>query len=196
MSAGQRRHGDGSRRLVERPRLRSKSAARWMCGTTLLIGEHNESPWTRNRLWQPHTLWPRSQRLVRVPPFSSVRKGTHAHRAIGTVYVLALVLVNVAALSLHRENTFGVFHGLAVVSLVTIAVGISPFLLGKRSPAGHRYPRVLHDVVIRWGGCGRLRTTSRRCWSGRWRLGCPPLAIRNGVVHQRRRHLRESPVSP
>jgi uncharacterized membrane protein len=28
-------------------------------------------------------------------------KGTHAHRVVGAVYVVALVLVNVAALSLH-----------------------------------------------------------------------------------------------
>jgi uncharacterized membrane protein len=63
-----------------------------------------------------------------------VPKGTHAHRVIGTIYVVALVLVNVAALSLHRENAFGVFHWLAVASLVTIAVGLSPMLLGKRSP--------------------------------------------------------------
>jgi uncharacterized membrane protein len=53
-------------------------------------------------------------------------KGTHTHRVIGTVYVLALVLVNVAALSLHRESAFGVFHALAVVSLATLAVGLSP----------------------------------------------------------------------
>jgi uncharacterized membrane protein len=65
---------------------------------------------------------------------SPVAAGTHTHRVIGTVYVLALVLVDVAALSLHRENTFGVFHALAVVSLVTIAVGPSALLLGKRSP--------------------------------------------------------------
>ena len=61
-------------------------------------------------------------------------KGTQIHRVIGTVYVLALVVVNVAALSLHREDTFGVFHALGVVSLVTIAVGLSPLLVGKRSP--------------------------------------------------------------
>ena len=58
-------------------------------------------------------------------------KGTHTHRAIGTAYVLALVLVNVAALSLHRQNVFGVFHVLAVASLATIAVGLSPLLLGR-----------------------------------------------------------------
>ena len=34
-----------------------------------------------------------------------LRKGTHTHRVIGTVHVLALVVVNVAALSLHREDT-------------------------------------------------------------------------------------------
>ena len=56
-------------------------------------------------------------------------KGTHTHRAIGTAYVVALVLVNVAALSLHRENVFGASHALAVASLVTIAVGLSPLLL-------------------------------------------------------------------
>lgn len=61
-------------------------------------------------------------------------KGTRTHRRIGTVYVVALVLVNVAALSLHRESTFGVFHGLAIASLVTIAVGFVPLLLGKWSP--------------------------------------------------------------
>jgi uncharacterized membrane protein len=61
-------------------------------------------------------------------------KGTHRHRMLGTVYALALVLVNVAALSLHRENTFGVFHALAVVSLLTIAVGLAYLLLGRSSP--------------------------------------------------------------
>jgi uncharacterized membrane protein len=88
-----------------------------------------------------------------------VPKGTHAHRMIGTVYVVALVLVNVAALSLHRENTFGVFHALAVASLVTMAVGLSPLLIGKRLPPGHREPRVLHDVVVRRSGRGRVRPT-------------------------------------
>ena len=60
-------------------------------------------------------------------------EGTRLHRMIGVVYAVALVLVDVAALSLHRENTFGVFHVLAVVSLVTITVGLLPLLLGKRS---------------------------------------------------------------
>ena len=86
-------------------------------------------------------------------------KGTHTHRVIGTVYVLALALVNVAALSLHRENAFGVFHALAVVSLVTIAVGLSPLLRGKRSPmviATHAYCMTWSYAGLVAAGCGQL----------------------------------------
>jgi uncharacterized membrane protein len=86
-------------------------------------------------------------------------KGTHTHRVIGAVYVLALLLVNVAALSLHRESTFGVFHVLAVASLITLAVGLSPLLLGKRS----RVAITTHAYCMTWSyaglvaaGCGQL----------------------------------------
>ncbi len=86
-------------------------------------------------------------------------KGTRTHRRFGTVYVLALVLVNVAALSLHREATFGVFHGLAVASLVTIAVGLVPLLLGKWSPpviATHAYCMTWSYAGLVAAGCGQL----------------------------------------
>ena len=86
-------------------------------------------------------------------------KGTHTHRVMGTVYVLALVLVNVAALSLHRESTFGVFHVLAVVSLLTIAAGLAPLLLGKRSPvviANHAYCMSWSYAGLVAAGCGQL----------------------------------------
>ncbi len=77
-------------------------------------------------------------------------KGTNSHRVIGIVYVLVLVVVNVAALSLHRENTFGVFHILAVVSLITIAVGLSPLLLGRRSEV----IIVTHAYCMTWSYAG------------------------------------------
>ena len=86
-------------------------------------------------------------------------KGTHSHRVTGTVYVLALVLVDVAALSLHREDTFGVFHALAVISLVTIGVGLSPLLVGKRSPpviANHAYCMAWSYAGLVAAGCGQL----------------------------------------
>jgi uncharacterized membrane protein len=86
-------------------------------------------------------------------------KGTHTHRVTGTVYVLALVLVNLAALSLHRESTFGVFHALAVVSLVTIAVGLGPLLVGKRSSiviVNHAYCMTWSYAGLVAAGCGQL----------------------------------------
>jgi uncharacterized membrane protein len=86
-------------------------------------------------------------------------KGTHTHRVIGTAYVLVLVLVNAAALSLHRENAFGVFHALAVASVATIAVGISPLLLGRRSPsviATHAFCMTWSYVGLAAAGCGQL----------------------------------------
>jgi uncharacterized membrane protein len=89
-------------------------------------------------------------------------KGTPTHRVIATIYVLALVLVNVAALSLHRENTFGVFHALAVASLVTIAVGLAPLLVGKRSPqaiATHAYCMTWSYAGVVAAGSGQLAVT-------------------------------------
>ena len=86
-------------------------------------------------------------------------KGSPTHRRIGAVYVLALVLVNVAALSLHRESTFGVFHALAVASLVTIALGLSPLLLGKSSPpviVNHAYCMTWSYAGLVAAGCGQL----------------------------------------
>jgi uncharacterized membrane protein len=86
-------------------------------------------------------------------------KGTRTHRRIGTVYALALVLVNVAALSLHREATFGVFHALAVASLIMIAIGLSPMLRGNRSEpviATHAFCMTWSYAGLVAAGCGQL----------------------------------------
>jgi uncharacterized membrane protein len=106
-------------------------------------------------------------------------KGTHTHRVIGTTYVIALVIVNVAALSLHQENVFGVFHALAVVSLITTAVGLTPLLLGKRSPAAiatHAYCMTWSYAGLVAAGCGQL-TVAVGQDAGAWLV---PVAI--GVV--------------
>jgi uncharacterized membrane protein len=63
------------------------------------------------------------------------RKGTASHRRIGAGYAVALLLVNVAALFVHRNATFGVFHWLALLSLVTLALGLLPMLAGRRTRA-------------------------------------------------------------
>ena len=92
-------------------------------------------------------------------------KGTHTHRIVGAVYALALVVVNVAALSLHRESTFGVFHVLAVASLATIGVGLLPLLFGKRSPiavATHAYCMTWSYAGLVAAGCGQLAVAVSR----------------------------------
>ena len=86
-------------------------------------------------------------------------KGTHAHRVIGAVYVVALVVVDMAALSLHREDAFGMFHWLAIASLVTVGVGLSSMILGRRSPpviATHAYCMAWSYAGLVAAGCGQL----------------------------------------
>ena len=92
-------------------------------------------------------------------PFIFRLSGNIGPRWYGFAYVLAFVLVNVAALSLHRESSFGVFHALAVASLVTIGVGISPLLLGRRSPrviATHAFCMTWSYAGLVAAGCGQL----------------------------------------
>jgi hypothetical protein len=67
--------------------------------------------------------------------------------------------VDVAALSLHRESTFGVFHALALASLMTIAAGLFPFQLGKWSlpvTATHAYCMTWSYAGLVASGCRQL----------------------------------------
>ncbi|MEO8107652.1 MAG: DUF2306 domain-containing protein [Actinomycetes bacterium] len=90
-------------------------------------------------------------------------KGTSRHRALGTGYVVALVALNVAALLVHREATFGVFHVLAVVSLLTVMAGFVPMKIRAKSP-----PRIArHGYFMAWSyaglvaaGCGQLAASA------------------------------------
>lgn len=82
----------------------------------------------------------------------AVPKGTTRHRLMGAGYAVLLLTVNIAALSLHREDSFSVFHVLALISLATLAVGIVPFLLGRRSPRVH----VTHAYCMTWSYAGLL----------------------------------------
>src|SRR5262249_46767524 len=53
------------------------------------------------------------------------RKGTETHRMIGMGYALAMLVVNVTALSLYGlTGRFGPFHVLALVSLATVMRGV------------------------------------------------------------------------
>ncbi len=91
------------------------------------------------------------------------RKGTQSHRLVGGAYVVTLVLVDITALLVHHEATFGVFHVLAIVSLITVAVGVVPLLLGRRSPevfAMHAYCMVWTYAGLVAAGCGQLAASA------------------------------------
>lgn len=59
-------------------------------------------------------------------------KGTVTHKRIGYFYVFAMVGVNVTALMIYRLfGSFGIFHYMAIISLLTIIAGMLPVLLKK-----------------------------------------------------------------
>src|SRR5262245_16186831 len=63
----------------------------------------------------------------------TTRKGTSEHRLVGMGFVLAMVTVNVTALGLYRlTGTFGPFHALALMSLMSLLLGVVPAL--RRQP--------------------------------------------------------------
>ena len=53
------------------------------------------------------------------------RKGTNAHRALGSAFVVAMVATNLTALGIYRlTGHFGPFHLLALISLAMLARGV------------------------------------------------------------------------
>jgi uncharacterized membrane protein len=105
-------------------------------------------------------------------------KGTPSHRVIGGVYAGVLLLVNVAALSVHRDATFGVFHWLALVSLVTLVVGLAPLLLGRRSG-----PAVAtHAYCMTWSYAGLVAAGTGQLAASRGTGGSVSVPATIGVV--------------
>jgi len=79
------------------------------------------------------------------------RKGTPRHRRHGRLFVLAMVAVNGAALTIYREGTPSVFHALALVSLATLSAG---FWAIRRKPG---LPgQVAHGTLMSWALAGLL----------------------------------------
>lgn len=82
----------------------------------------------------------------------AIPKGTSRHRRWGAIYVGLVVLLDTAALSLHRESTFGPFHVLAIVSLATILGAVAPMLVMRRTPA----ILATHAFMMSWSYAGLL----------------------------------------
>jgi uncharacterized membrane protein len=101
------------------------------------------------------------------------RKGTNAHRAIGSAYVAAMIAANLTAFGIYRlTGQFGPFHALALVSLLTVARGVAAVL--RRRPGW----LVTHYYSMGWSYIGLTAAA------------CAEVIVRSpllsGAVHNRR----------
>lgn len=59
-------------------------------------------------------------------------KGTKRHKQIGYLYALSMALLNLTAFMIYKlYGKFGIFHWLAVVSSITLVIGIYPVIRKK-----------------------------------------------------------------
>jgi uncharacterized membrane protein len=80
-------------------------------------------------------------------------KGRTTHRRVGWIYVSAMLALNASALLIYDLfGRFGPFHFAAIVSLVTIAGGLTPAL--RRKPK-RRWIR-MHAFAMSWSYVGLL----------------------------------------
>jgi len=82
--------------------------------------------------------------------FASV-KGTGQHRVLGGTYLLAMVVVNAAALTVFEDSAdLAIFHYLAFASLATITAGYLSVRIAMRL----QRPPVVHAYVMSWSYAG------------------------------------------
>lgn len=61
------------------------------------------------------------------------KKGTKLHKKIGYAYSVNMLIVNITAFMIYRLfGTFGIFHYAAIISLLTLILGVVPLMI-KRS---------------------------------------------------------------
>lgn len=86
-----------------------------------------------------------------------ITKGTQLHRRLGYLYVASMLGLNVTALLIYRVfGTFGPFHVLAVISLVTVVGGLIPAYFKQPKEKWLRR----HYEGICWSYVGLLAATS------------------------------------
>jgi uncharacterized membrane protein len=73
------------------------------------------------------------------------------HKRMGYAYVAAMLVTNVTALTVYEFNgRFNVFHALALVSLVTLAMAMRPMLMRPRP----KHWRITHYYWVAWSYAG------------------------------------------
>ncbi len=77
-------------------------------------------------------------------------KGSGRHRLLGRVYLVLMLFVNGAALTIYGSGGFGIFHGLALVSLATIGAGFAAVRFRQRFANW----RMTHAQMMSWSFVG------------------------------------------
>ena len=87
----------------------------------------------------------------------SLPKGQNVHRAVGALYVLSMVGLNVTALAIYRVfGGFGVFHVLALINLALLLAGFGAVLLQGPHNTGLDY----HYYFMCWSYVGLVAATA------------------------------------
>jgi uncharacterized membrane protein len=87
----------------------------------------------------------------------AIRKGTQLHRALGYGFVASLLGLHGTAFTMYRAfGSFGLFHALSLVNLVTLAAGLVP--AWRKKPA-NRWLRD-HYTWMGWTYAGLLAATA------------------------------------
>lgn len=119
------------------------------------------------------------------------KKGGRSHRTLGYLYSVALLLVNLSALSVYQDSEGpGPFHILALVSLVTLGAGILPAFFRKPKTAWmsrHAYFMSWSYIGLVAAGVGQLATVISEL-PGVVAVGVPSIVIvlvGGAVIHAR-----------
>lgn len=103
----------------------------------------------------------------------AVKKGTVFHKRIGYVYVVAMLLVNATAFGIYQLfGGFGMFHFFAIISLVTIIIGMVPLLLkmknGLKFHINQMYFSVLGLYAAFFSETAVRVPAAVKTWAGFW----------------------------
>lgn len=62
----------------------------------------------------------------------TIKKGTITHKRIGYLYSISMILVNLTAFMIYKlYGKFGIFHWFAIISCLTLFVGLYPVFTKK-----------------------------------------------------------------
>ncbi|EDP94167.1 DUF2306 domain-containing protein [Kordia algicida OT-1] len=77
-------------------------------------------------------------------------KGTMLHKKIGRIYVISMLIVCGTSFMIYRvHNTFGILHIFAIISTVTLFLGMIPMFF-----KGFKNPTIIHLSWMYWSVIG------------------------------------------